>query len=396
MADIRKSTGVSFPPIMAAECIKSVLTFFIRLDPKGVFCLGLLPIRSKLENRSYTSVSTFSRDLANVFTSEIGVESVGDTAELQLQMQNSGRAPELTLEQREKRKLAKRIIKAIQPALEDALKKESELSGNPYEKELRDLDLMLENSVLFRRGSAHDSVEGTKSSETGLGVTIANSVEHQPATAEPPDGEVQDVEMINGVCDTVVEAESLTVNSAVDGLPGKDGDEAIGNTETANGSRLHDQDPHAMFTPPTINSAVSVDMDATSSNHLKVASEGGEPQCVEAPAAPLTPPASFKDSHQPPLAQGGIQWYMEPFDPVGTTIHEERWTGREVLRGMSEELSELDEDELRDLVSDEFDNGVPQQTADAGELKDAELPSLESPAPKTRAAKAKKRWRGFR
>ncbi|KAJ5416408.1 Zinc finger PHD-type [Penicillium cf. griseofulvum] len=46
---------------------------------------------------------------------------------------------------------------------------------------------------------------------------------------------------------------------------------------------------------------------------------------------------------------------MQPFDPVGTTVHEERWTGRDVMRGMSEELSELDEDELeglKDLVDD--------------------------------------------
>ena len=111
----------------------------------------MLSIRSKLDDRFYTSVSAFSRDLAHVFTSEIGVDSVGDTAELQVQI--SGRAPELSLEQREKRKLAKRIIKAIQPLLEESLKKESELNGKPFEKELKDLDLILENSVLSRRAS---------------------------------------------------------------------------------------------------------------------------------------------------------------------------------------------------------------------------------------------------
>ncbi|KAL1954503.1 hypothetical protein VTO42DRAFT_1114 [Malbranchea cinnamomea] len=124
------------------------------LDGKGVFRVGFQKIRSKLEDRVYTSVSEFSRDIANVFTSEIGVEAVGDTAELQMQI--SGRAPELSLEQREKRKLAKRIVKAIQPALEDALIKESELNGKPFEKELKDLDGILESSVLSRRGSPAD------------------------------------------------------------------------------------------------------------------------------------------------------------------------------------------------------------------------------------------------
>ena len=37
------------------------------------------------------------------------------------------------------------------------------------------------------------------------------------------------------------------------------------------------------------------------------------------------------------------------FDPVGTTIHDERWMGQEVLRAMSEELSEMDDDELTGL-----------------------------------------------
>lgn len=110
-----------------------------------------MSVRSKLVERAYTSVATFSADLARVFTSEIGVQPAGDTAELQMQI--SGRAPELSLEQREKRKLAKRIIKAIQPALEDAIKKESELNGKPFEKELKDLDLILENSVSSRRAS---------------------------------------------------------------------------------------------------------------------------------------------------------------------------------------------------------------------------------------------------
>jgi NuA3 HAT complex component NTO1 len=53
-----------------------------------------------------------------------------------------------------------------------------------------------------------------------------------------------------------------------------------------------------------------------------------------------------------PLANGGIAWYLEPFDPVGTTVHAERWGGREALRSMSEELSELDDETLNGLAQD--------------------------------------------
>ncbi|KAJ5518716.1 Zinc finger PHD-type [Penicillium expansum] len=219
------------------------------LDGKGVFAAGLMSIRQRLNERFYPSVAAFSSDLASLFTSEIGVEPAGDTAELQAQI--SGRAPELSLEQREKRKLAKRIIKVIQPSLEDAIRKESELNRKPFEKELKELDVILDHSLMSRSG---DSVE--------------------------PEG------------DTELSEELTPAEDTMKSVP-------------------------TYYRHPT--------------------------------------PVLTEQDQQLPLALGGIQWYMQPFDPVGTTVHEERWTGRDVMRGMSEELSELDEDELeglKDLVDD--------------------------------------------
>ena len=134
-----------------------------------------------MEDRSYASISVFSAELASVFTSEIGVQPAGDTAELQMQI--SGRAPELSLEQREKRKLAKRIIKAIQPGLEDAIKKESELNRKPFEQELKELDQIFEDSVRSRRNSLADLTE--------LAGTVGTEVVGEP---EGPSGTVQKIE----------------------------------------------------------------------------------------------------------------------------------------------------------------------------------------------------------
>ncbi|KAI7560517.1 hypothetical protein KC343_g8841, partial [Hortaea werneckii] len=82
------------------------------------------------------------------------------------------------------------------------------------------------------------------------------------------------------------------------------------------------------------------------------------------PTEPLSPPIST-DSHGHPVptthahvdedptdvfANGGVPWYLEPFDPEGTTVHDERYTGRAVLRDMSEELSDMDEDTLTELA----------------------------------------------
>ncbi|KAF7714207.1 Uncharacterized protein PECH_000299 [Penicillium ucsense] len=282
------------------------------LDSKGTFAAGMLSIRRRLELRFYPSVASFSADLASLFTSEIGVAPAGDTAALQEQI--SGRAPELSLEQREKRKLAKRIIKSIQPALEDALRKESELNRKPFEKELKELDVILDHSVMSRR----DSLEPEGDGEIEAG-------DHEPK-----------VEPMEGVESTAPPAAQVTSESQPAEHHSSIAPESAPDDSMLNGSILPNE------TKPVINTI-------TYRRH---------------PTPVLT-----EEDQQLPLAQGGIPWYMQPFDPDGTTIYEERWTGRDVMRGMSEELSELDEDELKDLVEEEVHPALNNAPVQADQLR---------------------------
>lgn len=357
-----------------------LLTFKHRLDGKAVFRLGLLSIRSKLEQRAYTSVSSFSRDLANVFTSEIGVESVGDTAELQMQI--SGRAPELSLEQREKRKLAKRIIKAIQPALEDSLRKESELNGKPFEKELKDLDVLLENSVLSRRGSlvAMNGPEAVERYPLVNGIKTDVEGDHM----EAPETSIETLH---------AEPEEQAANEDKDVTMV----DVNGGTDTGHGTKESSiSETNGVVTAKTF--LASQPMEGRTKNQAATSSSR---DIQMASATSLTSPVdSLASKDQPPLSQGGIQWYMQPFDPIGTTIHEERWTGRDVLRGMSEELSEIGEDELRNLVGDEPPEYVPDlpnggpgtSSGDGGPPADAAVAG----ALKLKTHKTRRRWKGFR
>ncbi|PLN79322.1 hypothetical protein BDW42DRAFT_173189 [Aspergillus taichungensis] len=368
------------------------------LDGKGIFRQGLSSIRAKLEERYYTSISTFSSELASVFTSEIGVQPAGDTAELQMQI--AGRAPELSLEQREKRKLAKRIIKSIQPALEDAIKKESELHRRPFEKELKDLDVMFENSVLSRRGSE-------------VGEPMEEDELPKPETFEHTDGMEDRVEEVGNNKDQASKAEpSDTANVPEPSEQEPQDTPMVDAEETQNTEPLakpQNQTPADLGTetPPVTQETEQLAPEVVSTAvqpSLAEPATNGEPEKstdpsqppnnnppIDAPNGPLTPPPSFKGDQQHPLAQGGIQWYMQPFDPIGTTIHEERWTGRDVMRGMSEELSELDEDELKDLVDDELDGqGDPREGGPDG------MDGLESqPAAQNTRTRSRRRLRGL-
>ncbi|KAI9372940.1 enhancer of polycomb-like-domain-containing protein [Aspergillus egyptiacus] len=361
----------------------------VLLDSKGIFRLGFSAIRTKLEQRYYPSVSSFSAHLASVFTSEIGVQPAGDTAELQMQI--SGRAPELSLEQREKRKMAKRIIKAIQPALEDAIRKESELNRQPFEQELKDLDVMLENSLLSVRGSEVDSAERSGEDSFDKPGKTSVSDDNTQKTENEPDvtAKIEDQE-------PVLEATAETVASEGNSLhpPNSSESQVVETTATkevvmADASNA-DNTNSASVEPPT-ETPTAIDTIETT-EHIEETVTAIPDQTTGAPRVPFSPPVLQSDQHHP-LAQGGIQWYMQPFDPVGTTIHEERWTGREVMRGLSEELSELDEEELKDLVADDELGEGAAAKADASTNSGPDNLGGEQGV---KVHRTRRRWRGFK
>lgn len=301
-------------------------------------------------------------------------------------MQISGRAPELSLEQREKRKLAKRIIKAIQPALEDAIKKESELNGKPFEKELKDLDLILENSVSSRRASISGGLPGQEHLESAVvtnGVNGDSDEQGQAVAKTEPSDESQQIASDPTDDMVLLDAKQQEASKPADNDSGSVPDPtstavSVPGSESEN---PHVPDPHTISDLTT--NGIKKDNESVSSQLPSQAAAAPHP-------GPPTPPLSFKDDQQLPLAQGGIMWYMQPFDPEGTTIHEERWTGRDVMRGMSEELSELDEDELKDLVDNELEEGA-EAILNGTWNAESDIPTEEQ---KVKVHRTRRRWRG--
>ncbi len=375
-----------------------------RFDGKGIFREGFSRILSKLEKRFYTSVSTFSADFSAVFSSAIGLLVVDPSNNMQTQIQGTALAKDLSNEQKDRRKLAKRIVKAVQSALEDATRKESELCRKPFEKELKELDLLLENSVLSRRDSVVGSLgEGVSDEEDGQPHTCTNGFENDlevtntqipnnNAVAEVQEGK-QNVQPYGSQLQVQVHEKGTSNGVAAQETAHGQLNGSIPEANTAwsqnpNGTQVVNvaKDPVLLVNGHGDAAFSSKDYDT----EAKITGPPVQPGIVH--HVPPTPPLSSEGDPSAPLSYGGIPWYMDPFDPVGTTIHEERWTGRDVVRSMSEELSDMDEEELQGLVDEEMAD-AGQEGADGGIGADAantEIPT------RRKAGGKRRRWRGFR
>ncbi|GAB7357699.1 hypothetical protein MBLNU459_g0367t1 [Dothideomycetes sp. NU459] len=313
-----------------------------KLDEKTeVFKEGLDALEQKLSRRYYTSVAAFSADIGNIFSTALARidgaasnENISDVMQIHSQLNEApaGTAEHLALTQAQKelKKLAKRIVKAVKEPLESALKKEGELKGIPFEKEMSEwaaFDARLENSIGSRRGSAltvpiNSGGLVTDASVSAVGGASPSSRKTSYATAD-------DVETRNEG-DNLLEQNSELTSVHDDIVPHRTraAGGSVSRSPTKNGS-LEASQP---LSPPISTSSVAHTVE-TAAHVLKAGIEASH----------------NSSSSADPWARGGVPWYLAPFDIIGTTVHEERWTGPDTMRAMSEALSEMDDEDLRVL-----------------------------------------------
>ncbi|KAG9234851.1 PHD-finger domain-containing protein [Amylocarpus encephaloides] len=308
------------------------------LDSKKVFTEGLKLLQQRVQSRFYTTTLAFAQDFGNVFHKGILTQPIADAEEPM--------APELrrpvVSDIKERKKLAKRIIKSIQPFLQTAIRGEVDVSGKSADSAVRDLDQILEasvqttgDSVSMSIGDSSSHIEGETMNEDvhmtngGEPVLGDEDVSEEPAAVDRSD----DVEMhdVNGHEELVrpsVEHESTvmgnTQNMATP-FPEVGGNMSQANFETASGIKRDESGPTT-----NVNSDVAVSLAHN----------------------PPTPPLSNGDintDHSNFLAGGGTPWYMKEFHPDGTSISQEQWTGREAISRLSEDLSDMDEEALNGL-----------------------------------------------
>ncbi|KAK0113009.1 nuA3 HAT complex component nto1 [Cadophora gregata] len=324
--------SVYFP---VARMLPKVLDKSLTLDIRSIFTDGLLRLKAKVDSRFYTTAMSFAHDFSEIFRYGILSEPpVKPETAVSRELEKGSTIKKTPLDIKERRRLGKRIIKAIQPQLEAAVKSEAEISGKPVDRHLKDLMELLDSSYSAGQDSISVSL-GDAGSVGERDLDIDQDTQARPdgsdvktAGAHRSSAVSEDVDMLDAPGEV---DESINI-----ALPS--GDDTI-NTDTAppeadsNASKkkFHANGIKSSDTPPDTNGYVSA-------------------QDIMQPAPP-TPPTSNGDTTTDQadiLANGGIPYYLKDFQPEGTSLLQ----GADVMSSVSEELSEMDDEELKGLGAD--------------------------------------------
>ncbi|KAL9948069.1 hypothetical protein ACHAQF_003489 [Verticillium nonalfalfae] len=317
---------------------------------KGVFYDGLVKLQSQLDVRFYTTTLAFAHDLCEVISVGINTEiKKVETADEELVATTLGKVS--YEDPRQRKTLGKRILKAVQPQLEIALRTEAEISSKPLDPLTKELEGMLEASIEFKSLSNDD---GEKTIDADHDVVMA-------------DASIEEITVANGHVEKIRAEEGGDVDAMeVDAI----GEEDDGSIEVAT-SNIDDKGklPSSSSSVAGLegNGKVAEQADAALTNGVAgasdtpPASDGYHSNSAPEQPAPPTPPQSIgslgAQSHDP-LSEGGLAWHLKDFKLRGTTILADQWPGRDAIRSLSEELSDMDDRELEGLGFDVDDSTI--------------------------------------
>jgi len=283
---------------------------------------------------------------------------------------------------RERKKLGKRILKAVQPQLEVALRLEAEANHRSFESLKQELEATIEASLEYRPKvvATNGDVEGEKSQDvimvdSSVAVIAANGLKHEDVGTT---GSNVDVVMT----DTGNQGTSTDGNIDVDTSSPMAIDNAQGKDDMATAAH-----PQVTETKPDI-SVMNNDLDVNTPPETN----GYNSMMPASQPAPPTPPQSNSSLERQPsdtLTDGGVLWYLQGFEPEGTSAIQEESEETNAVRSQSEELTEIDDDELKGLgveINEESITASPADTAPAVDGTNHASPTKKAPRPKKRKA----------
>lgn len=333
---------------------KTMLTRPSRVDDgKNIFKNGLLSIQNKVDQRFYTTTLAFAHALCEVIHAGINTD-LEDGIELQPKLE-SVVAPLTKVDYtdiRERRKLGKRILKSGQPMLEMALQREAGITKKVFDDLKHELERMIEASFEVQRNAS--TAEETEQSRDVIMVDASEITVADPNHEEDADHEIDeqaDTVMAENPDVHVTEGANIEVNTSP---VGKSTAEAL-QAESA-------QEKHGVKQEDAANSNVP-DTPPDTNGYLTAP--------ISTQPGPPTPPqsnGSLGQEHTNILTDGGVPWYLQSFDPVGTSVVIDPASEGAESHVPVEDRPDMDIDESKALEVDATDANIvtsPISTANA-------------------------------
>ncbi|KAG4030476.1 hypothetical protein MFRU_012g02090 [Monilinia fructicola] len=355
-----------------AHLLPPVIEKASQLDSKKVFTNVLNRLREKLNQRFYTTTGTFAQDFGSAMNAAIMNDSPpGRQNEKLIGDITKATAKKVNIEVRERRKLGKRIIKAIQPMLETAVRAECDVVKTTPEDQLKLLNSLLENCLLPPEGS-----NGSLDTIVDLGAPEPSQDEHMVDVAQSEEP------ASNALSNNIVESkESSDVNTEIidTEMPDVDAEHDVADVIQVSPAITSDTDH--LIDPQLLNH--SLEKPTTNGNGITPPDTNGYYSALEeSQPNPPTPPVSNGENTTDGtdvLNNGGIPWYVKDFQPEGTSVLQE--VPGDDGSHASDDLSEMDDEDVKALA------GIQDApTAQNGT----------TPAAKGRKGKGRRKFRGFR
>lgn len=288
-------------------------------------------MQGRVEERYYAKALTFAQELGDViYAGVIAAPHASEDAKPHLESYEGAPNKSAFADIRERRKLGKRILKAVQPHLESALRVEAEISNKPFETLQRELEAKMEASLDITKAASAYNREAD-----GLGTIMVDASPSTEIRVRAP-LMARKFEVTNEDAMELDEPESGNIEVNTSGLGIVNG-----------GSSVDVEMTEDTEVPTRLTNGVESSQTPPNSNGYGPSPKRGN----TAQKGPPTPPQSNgsfgKDADL--LADGGVLWFLKPFEPDGTTILGELDSAGTNSRMLSEDLTDLDDDELKAL-----------------------------------------------
>ena len=320
-----------------------------------------------MDFRFYTTTLLFAQDLCTIVSTGINTELRPDPepeVKLDLMDVNITRKNAFT-DKRERKRLGKRILKTAQPLLEAALRRECEVTHKSIKPLVVELTAMIDAALEFRdlnpdvRPEEHRAA-GEASSSQDVHVPDEPKVGDASADADEPTVEAQiHWEAASGLELAAAGPDTMQIDGRdqddPDGKPDdtmtvqKSPSECLLNQSVLSNGTSHKGEIDSTSASGANDSTITPSMPPFMNGHVPTVA-------VQPPSnntIPPTPPqsnGSLGKEPADPLTEGGVPWYFKDrFKLSGTEASEELWAGRDAVRSLSEELTDIDDEEFRGL-----------------------------------------------